>query len=320
MSLLMQRLMPPNRSRLIVIMSLGIWFGGCTPIAPSATITPAACQAGGEFAWIAPGLVVRGSDAAERNYAYQISAIAAQDQATPAAKVEADLRQSGWFDREPAKTQSDRPGVCLRRNLITNQDYQKFVQATGWRSPGISAEDYQRQGFLVHPYATVRSFLWQGQQFPAGQAQYPVVLVSYEDAVAFAQWRGTQDGATYRLPTTAEWEQAARRPDGRYFPWGNDWRNDGTNWAQDGQNDRTSAVGTYPLSRTVDGVEDMAGNVFEYTSTLVPQGLGQTSVMKGCSWDDLPGFCRAAYEHQRPIGSRHILFGFRLVKLGKPQG
>jgi formylglycine-generating enzyme required for sulfatase activity len=55
----------------------------------------------------------------------------------------------------------------------------------------------------------------------------------------------------------------------------------------------------------------MAGNVFEFTSTL---GNGQsTVVMKGCSWDDSPGLCRAAYRHTRPVTSRHILFGFRLV-------
>ena len=67
-------------------------------------------------------------------------------------------------------------------------------------------------------------------------------------------------------------------------------------------------------SRSPYGVEDMAGNVFEYTSTLRSQIVRTVSVMKGCSWDDLPGFCRAAYFHTRPIQSRHILFGFRLVQ------
>jgi hypothetical protein len=57
----------------------------------------------------------------------------------------------------------------------------------------------------------------------------------------------------------------------------------------------------------------MAGNVFEYTATLRDTNRGRSSVMKSCSWDDLPGFCRAAYEHTRPVDSRHILLGFRLV-------
>ncbi|MGI8936560.1 MAG: SUMF1/EgtB/PvdO family nonheme iron enzyme, partial [Phormidesmis sp.] len=58
------------------------------------------------------------------------------------------------------------------------------------------------------------------------------------------------------------------------------------------------------------GIEDMAGNVFEYTSTLTDES---EVILKGCGWDDYPGFCRAAYQHDRPIDSRHILFGFRLV-------
>jgi toxoflavin biosynthesis protein ToxD len=56
----------------------------------------------------------------------------------------------------------------------------------------------------------------------------------------------------------------------------------------------------------------MTGNVFQYTSTLEQNQT--VVVMKGCGWDDSPGFCRAAYRHTRPIQSRHILFGFRLVR------
>jgi toxoflavin biosynthesis protein ToxD len=139
------------------------------------------------------------------------------------------------------------------------------------------------------------------------------VLVSYEDALNYTKWLSQRDGVTYRLPTAQEWEKAARGTDGRYFPWGNEWRDDATNW-QGRPEQGTSAVGAYPLSRSVYGVEDMAGNVFEYTSTLVTQGGKQYSVLKGCAWDDLPGFCRAAYAHTRRINAKHILFGFRLVK------
>jgi formylglycine-generating enzyme required for sulfatase activity len=54
--------------------------------------------------------------------------------------------------------------------------------------------------------------------------------------------------------------------DGRYFPWGNEWRDDATNWGE--KSGHTSAIGSYPLSRSVYEVEDMAGNVFEYTATF----------------------------------------------------
>ncbi|MGB3671383.1 MAG: SUMF1/EgtB/PvdO family nonheme iron enzyme [Phormidesmis sp.] len=276
-------------------------------------LSPAECEAQAGFAFIESGEFVRGSDRTERDYAYRISAEGAAESAAEVASIEANYRKSGWFDREPERQRAELPAFCFSENLVTNADYQVFVSATGHAAPGISAADYQAQGFLVHDYSVVEPYLWQAGQYPAGQAQHPAVLISYEDAIAYIDWRSQQDGVTYRLPTTAEWEKAARGTDGRYFPWGSEWRNDGTNWAKNGPYG-TSAIATFPASRSLYGIEDMAGNVFEYTSTLVEKSNGQQEVLlKGCGWDDYPGFCRAAYEHDRPVDSKHILFGFRLV-------
>lgn len=278
-----------------------------------AEITQASCEAQAGFAFVEGGEFVMGSDRIEREYAYRISAEGAADSPAETANIEAKFRSDRWFDREPERQSARLPSFCLSENLITNTDYQIFVQATGHRVPGISAEDYQEQGFLVHDYSLVEPYLWQGDTYPVGQEQHPVVLISYEDALAYAAWRSQHDGMTYRLPTTAEWEKAARGTDGRYFPWGSDWRDDGTNWAKNGPYG-TSAVGDFPLSQSPYGIEDMAGNIFEYTSTLVEKSDGSQEVLlKGCGWDDYPGFCRAAYQHDRPVDSRHILFGFRLV-------
>ena len=280
------------------------------------------CEADGDFVFIPTEPFINGSDRVERDFAYRISAEASADSPGEVAKTEQRLRDRKWFDREAdrqQRTAADLPSFCLSRNLVTNEDYLAFVQATGHRTPGISAQDYQEQGFLVHPYSEVKPFLWRGDRYPEGEGQHPVVLVSYEDAEAFATWHGEQDGATYRLPTAPEWEKAARGTDGRYFPWGNDWQPEATNSASSGLW-HTSAIASFPLSRSPYGVEDMAGNVFEYTSTLRSRGEDTVAVMKGCSWDDLPGFCRAAYRHTRPIDSRHILFGFRLVKVAASQG
>ncbi len=273
-------------------------------------ITQTDCEAHSGFAYVDGGDFIAGSDRTERDYAYRISAEGFADSPEDVAAAEAGYRRRNWFEREPGRRTASLPAFCLSKNLITNADYQAFVQATGHRSPGISAAEYQEQGFLVHPYSDVKTYLWQGDQYPAGQANHPVVLVSYGDAVAYGSWRSDQDGVSYRLPTALEWEKAARGTDGRYFPWGSEWQDNGTNWAKHGPYG-TSEVGAYPLSQSPYGVEDMAGNVFEYTST--PTRGGAEILLKGCSWDDFPGFCRAAYQHDRPVDSRHILFGFRLV-------
>lgn len=303
-------------NQLSIVLALSMLIAGCTDEAfdiasAKAEITQAECEAYAGFAFVSAGDFIAGSDRTEKEYAYRISAEGFADSAADVAAAEAGYRKQGWFDREPEQRTETLPAFCMSENLVTNIDYQVFVRATGYQAPGISAEDYQAQGFLVHDYSVVEPYLWDGDDYPAGQGQHPVVLISYEDALAYAQWRSERDGASYRLPSDLEWEKAARGIDGRYFPWGSEWRDDGTNWAKHGPKG-TSAIATFPPSQSPYGIEDMAGNVFEYTNVLVDKSPPEV-ILKGCGWDDYPGFCRAAYEHDRPIDAKHILFGFRLV-------
>lgn len=311
---------PPNikfnsiQARGMCCLGIALTLVGCqlAPLADSAEpMTRDSCQSDRNFSFIPGGDFILGSDAQERDFGYRISAEAIASATTSMTQAEQKLRQTGWFDRETPRQTASLPGFCLSRNLVTNQEYQEFIQATNYRTPGISSAEYQQQGFLVHPYAKVQAFLWRNRSYPPETGQHPVVLVSYQDALAYAKWKAQQTGAEYRLPTAPEWEKAARGVTGKYFPWGNHWLDVATNAAVSHLN-YTSAIATFPLSQSEYGIEDMAGNVFQYTSTL--EWGGSRVVMKGCSWDDLPGFCRAAYEHTRPVDSRHILFGFRLVK------
>ncbi len=300
--------------QIIFLFIIAIAIIGCNVFQSArslAAITPEECTSDKSFAFVAAEDFVLGSDRQERDYAYRISAESIADTEAEIRQAEQKLRKTGWFDGESDRQISSLPDFCISRNLVTNQEYQEFIQATNYRVPGISKADYQKQGFLVHPYSKVKEFLWTNNTYPKNTAQHPVVLISSKDALAYADWKGKTTDAAYRLPTDEEWEKAARGEGGQYFPWGNDWRDNATNSAASGLN-YTSKIGKFPLSKSVYGVEDMAGNVFEYTSSLKYDGT--RIVMKGCGWDDLPGFCRAAYEHTRPINSRHILFGFRLVK------
>ncbi len=310
---------------MIAVKRIGLgWVAAIATLATGCTaqntaeqpMTQATCEAHSGFVFVPGGEFVAGSDRTERDYAYRITAEGFAESAATVADAEAGYRKQGWFDREPERQILNLHPFCMSDHRVTNVDYQVFVRATGHPAPGISEADYQAQGFLVHSYAEVVPYLWQGDQYPTGQGQHPVVLVSYEEAVAYADWRAKRDGVRYRLPTKWEWEKAARGTDGRYFPWGNEWRKEATHWAKSGANTNgvrgTSAIATYPASRSPYGIEDMAGNVFEYTSTFTDKPDPEV-ILKGCGWDDYPGFCRAAYEHDRPVNSKHILFGFRLV-------
>ena len=71
------------------------------------------------------------------------------------------------------------------------------------------------------------------------------------------------------LPGEVEWEYAARGPQSRIYPWGDEWENDRCH-AED--EDGPTAVGSYPDGKSWCGAEDMAGNVFEWCADRIKQG------------------------------------------------
>jgi len=264
-----------------------------------------------EQIFIPAGSVALGSDKKEKAYAYEIGGEGA--------------RKWRWFDAE-GKRRVFVDDFYIDKYPVTQAQYLLFVQKTGHRAPFISAKDYQDQGFLVHSYKEVRPYLWDsGTKWvkgpggtrahrwarpPSDKLDNPVVLVSAGDGAAYCEWRGKFDhNKTYNLPTENQWEKAARGTDGRYFPWGDSWDNRRANIWSSGVHG-TTPVDRYKTGVSPYGVFDMAGNIFEWTVTPSEHDPAR-NILKSCSWDDMPGFCRGAARHSRLKKSRHILIGFR---------
>ena len=93
------------------------------------------------------------------------------------------------------------------------------------------------------------------------EANQPINEVTWYQAAAYCKWRGV------RLPTEREWEYAARGPDNLAYPWGNEFDGDRLHYSQNSGN-KTASVGNYPSGRSWVGALDMAGNVWEWTSSL----------------------------------------------------
>lgn len=275
-------------------------FNGLLPTPKTESAREKICPHDHEQLYVPPGTFTMGSTKKEREYAYGLD--------------KEVTRRYGWYEKETRRTPRT-DSFCMDRYPVTNGQYKIFVDETAHQLPYITAQAYQLQGFLVHPYNKVKAFLWRQGSFPPGQENRPVVLVSHHDAVSYCEWKGNKLRAKYRLPTEEEWEKAARGTDGRIFPWGSKWIAENLNsGAYAGS---TTSVGQFPLGKSPYGLYDMVGNTFEWTSTpwQVPTigSQAQKMVLKGCSWDDLPGTCRAAMRHGRPASSEHILIGFRCV-------
>ena len=205
-------------------------------------------------------------------------------------------------------------GFWMDRDAVTNEQFGRFVEATGYVTlaerelnpadfPGAPPENlvpgsmvFQKsQGPVdlrnyANWWAWVPGASWRHPLGPDssldGRQQHPVVHVAYEDVEAYATWAGKE------LPTEAEWEFAARGGlDGATFTWGNEEFPDGKpmvnswqgefpwqNLLTDGY-EGISPVGSFPPNGY--GLNDMAGNVWEWTSDWYePRGADPT--VKSC--------------------------------------
>jgi formylglycine-generating enzyme required for sulfatase activity len=246
------------------------------------------------------GPFLAGSTPAERDYAYRLD---------EAADGDRRARAAGRYEQEQPQHEASTGAFRIMLTPVTNADYARFVAATGHAAPGTDPDAWAAAGAGL-PFERTRRHAWRNGAPPPARADHPVVLVSHEDAEAYAAWLSTTTGGHWRLPTELEWEKAARGPDGAYFPWGDEWDPEVLNSADLGPAD-TTAVGSYLHGGSVHGMVDAAGQVQEWTAS--PEGPGRY-VVKGGAWDQRGcGACRPAARAARPEGMKHILIGFRLV-------
>jgi len=200
-------------------------------------------------------------------------------------------------------------GFWMDRYEVTNAMYQSFVRVTDHRTP-------------KH---------WEGGSYLKGKGNHPVVYVDWYESTAYCQWAGK------RLPTEEEWEKAARGTKGRIFPWGNRFdiskANTPQSWLSKGQKGGTAPVGSYEEGRSPYGLYDMAGNVYEWTSSWYRPYPGNrvfnmhygkvNKVLRGGSWYDCLsygcGLSSPSYNRTRFVPKiRNKGFGFRCARSGSP--
>ena len=113
-------------------------------------------------------------------------------------------------------------------------------------------------------------------------ADHPVTGVSFDDAEAYCRWATAELGRPVRLPTGDEWEAAARGPDGRLWPWGDEFDPDRGACVESGWGS-TAPVTAHPEGASPLGAEQLAGNVWEWVADRLPDGW---RAVRGGSWLD----------------------------------
>ena len=147
------------------------------------------------------------------------------------------------------------PAYYIDQNLVTWADYLPFIQAKGPAGPRgemyLDTDD---------PDAKIvqRGDAWVVEK---GFDKFPASEMAWGGALAYCRWKRK------KLPTEAQWEKAARGADGRLYPWGN--RKPSSEYLLLGDfRGQTAVVGSYPRGASPYGVNDMAGQVWEWTASL----------------------------------------------------
>lgn len=186
---------------------------------------------------------------------------------------------------------------------VTNAQFKQFLEATNYRP--ADAHNFLRD--------------WQNGTYPGGWANKPVTWVSIEDARAYAAWAGK------RLPHEWEWQYAAQGTDGRLYPWGNEWSAAAAPVADTGRTMAPPAdVSAHPAGASPFGVEDLVGNVWQWTEEFVDDHT-RAGILRGGSHYQPQGshwYFPPAYklnEHGKylliaPSKDRSGAVGFRCVK------
>jgi iron(II)-dependent oxidoreductase len=230
----------------------------------------------------------------------------------------------------------------MRIDVPISMDLMRVPAGSFWmgshaeRDAGAQENEQPRHRVRLTDYYIARTPITQTQYALFAQATqrdfklneekecHPVVNVSWHDAMAFCMWLSQLTGFQFSLPTEAEWEKAARGPDGQRYPWGSDMAR--LKFANaNNEIGNTTPVGSFPYGISYYGALDMGGNVREWVfdwydpeyfkrspeaNPLGPE-TGEAKVLKGASFKDPWRYSRAAnrlsHEPQSPGNVR----GFR---------
>jgi len=204
------------------------------------------------------------------------------------------------------------PSFLIGRHEVTNSQFRAFAASGAYRDSSFWPDVMLVGGRRVPRDAALREFvdrtgrpgsrLWSGGTFPEGEADHPVVGVSWYEAAAYARW------AHQTLPKMAQWYRAAVGDGDGVYPWGNDavTAEARANFGLAG----SRPVGSFPLGVSPFGCDDMAGNAREWLADSTPR---DQRLVAGGSWQDPPYMFEPGHTEAFDPGYSSAAIGFRVA-------
>ena len=199
---------------------------------------------------------------------------------------------------------------------VTNAEYLEFLDSVARHDRDEALRRAPRRGAEGGAYWTLGS---DGFRLPEVDAEgdrhdpsWPVLAISWYDAVAYCEWRSVRDARRYGLPTEAEWEKAARGVDGRFYPWGNRFDPALCNMKDSRERAGPVPVGSFATDVSPYGVRDLAGNCEEWCLDEAGDSRG-SRVARGGAWLSNAIVVRSAYRNAIEPHLVGGIRGFRLV-------
>lgn len=208
---------------------------------------------------------------------------------------------------------------------VTMEEYCAFINALHTRSPedawarvprasstpATSSRQYWARPDRGAPYV-VPDVDENGDSW---SRMWPAAAVSWDDAVAYAEWASSERGVALQLLPELWWEKAARGVDGRIFPWGDEFDASLCKMRQSRPGrPLPEPVRSFPTDVSIYGVHDVAGSVSEWSGDLSFDGISELRVARGGSWYDHQTYCRLPHRQNYESWNVKFQVGFRLCR------
>jgi len=231
----------------------------------------------------------------------------------PIWKGEVTIEKGGYLDKD---TNFTVPAFEMAKYPVTNAQFKLFIDAGGY---------HEKRWWTDDGWAQCQQENWtqpgSWDNSTGNGAYYPVIGVSWYEAVAFCLWLSETTGENIMLPTEQQWQRAAQDYNKMIYPWGNMWDASRCNNNVGGKGiGRTTPVTEYEgTGDSPFGVTDMSGNVWEWCLTAYETGKTDLQgtdirVVRGGSWyDNSSDNFRVVYRHSYTPDMSSVLRGFRIV-------